>query len=297
MTIARIDKKAQATDSAFAFGSTLSEQTNPSLAPGSEGALPNKHRCFEFVACKLSSEKNIDFIFEHLERGQYVVLVEPIWFFDVNHRFNFSVSSPGKSELVPFSKVPLETAAAVESLVWSDYVARNPQEISQRTQGTCLENEVTRAITFKDELGLELVSFWQSSSEQTLLQNFTVETEGLALLENVQDFTAKSRFRMEVEIPPEEVVTKAFKVDLKKKIIKGDCGPFSNSSRGVRRLQTGEPGRNSKPVRRAKGDPGEVPFRENARVSGQRQEKGGRRAPRNGHQRPRHAPLADQRPL
>jgi hypothetical protein len=57
----------------------------------------------------------------------------------------------------------------------------------------------------------------------TLLQIFSAQTHGLHLIENVEDFTNSNKFKMEVEIPPKEIISKVFKVDLKKKILKGDC--------------------------------------------------------------------------
>lgn len=75
----------------------------------------------------------------------------------------------------------------------------------------------------RDDWGLELVGFSQDSPDLNLLQIFSVETDGLSLLENAEDFTTRNRFKMEVEIPPRQLVTKVFKVDLKRKILKGDC--------------------------------------------------------------------------
>ena len=57
----------------------------------------------------------------------------------------------------------------------------------------------------------------------TLLQMFSVNVNGMTLLENTEDFTDSNKFNMEVEIPPKELTSKVFKVDLKKKILKGDC--------------------------------------------------------------------------
>ena len=75
----------------------------------------------------------------------------------------------------------------------------------------------------KEDLGLEVVSFSQNNSEMTLLQIFTVYTQEMKLIENLNDFTAKNSFNMEIEIPPRQLISKVFKVNLRKKILQGDC--------------------------------------------------------------------------
>ena len=78
----------------------------------------------------------------------------------------------------------------------------------------------------KEDLGIELFAFSQRDSEMTLLQIYNVNTNGMNLAENLESFTIRDQFQMEVEIPPNNLVTKVFKVDLKKKIYMDDCNKF-----------------------------------------------------------------------
>lgn len=106
--------------------------------------LENENPIFRFIDCKFSSEKNIDLIFENMEKGEYIVIVEPIWFFNVNNRFNFSVSTPKKCDIIPMESITLEHFHQIESLIWSDYFMNNQEEISETISGECLETEVSR---------------------------------------------------------------------------------------------------------------------------------------------------------
>ena len=106
--------------------------------------MENEDPRFKFITCKLASDKNIDFIFENLESGDYMILIEPIWFFDVNKRFNFSVSSPAKSEIIPLNNMSLETFSCLEGLIWSDYVMKNQNDISNVISNECLETQISR---------------------------------------------------------------------------------------------------------------------------------------------------------
>jgi hypothetical protein len=75
----------------------------------------------------------------------------------------------------------------------------------------------------KEDLGLQLVSFSQNNPDMTFLQIFSVHSNGMSLSENYENFTLKDNYNLEIEIPPKSIVTKVFKVDLKKKIYVDDC--------------------------------------------------------------------------
>lgn len=156
VVIARVNEDSEARPNRAGVGVFASDRTDATGHPlpgdpGSpfrpfitEDSLVNENPFFRFIDCQLSSEKNIDFIFEDLDKGEYLVLIEPIWFFDVNQRFNFSVSSPAKSDIIPMGDIPLEGLADIESMIWSDYVMQNQSAISESVASTCLESRVLR---------------------------------------------------------------------------------------------------------------------------------------------------------
>jgi hypothetical protein len=71
-------------------------------------------------------------------------MIEPTWFFDVNFRFNFSVSSPSKSDIIPMKNVDLDIYQQIESMIWSDYVYFHQHEITHSEVNSCLESKINR---------------------------------------------------------------------------------------------------------------------------------------------------------
>ena len=81
-----------------------------------------------------------------MSAGEYVIIVDPIWFFNVNNKYNISVHSPSETELFSLDDISNDMFNAIESSIWNDYACSNKNKIHNIVQEECLDAFIKRYI-------------------------------------------------------------------------------------------------------------------------------------------------------